>query len=192
MVQTIAAMRAMWAARGEPISYQGSQVRLDAVALQPAPSRACGPPIWLAGAGEAAERRVGRIADGWLPYPPTPDLYAQGWRRVQDAADRAGRANAPVPGLYATVALDESAHAAERRLRRNIERYYQQPLELIASIQAMYAGTPEGLGEWLEPYVAVGARHVIVRVADEDAARGLESAAQARAAVVDDLSNVLR
>lgn len=192
MAQTIAAMRAMWAAPREPVSYEGSQVQLDAVALEPVPSRAGGPPIWLAGAGEAAERRVGRIADGWLPYPPTPDRYVDGWQRVQEAADEAGRASMPVPGLYATVALDTSAPEARRRLRRNIERYYQQPLEVIAQVQAMYAGTPEGLPAWLEPYVAAGARHVILRIADEDAARGLQYAAEARAASVDELSKVPR
>lgn len=184
MEQSIAAMREMWAAPGKPVSYAGSQVRLDAVALDPAPRRAGGPPIWLAGAGEAAERRVGRIADGWLPYPPTADRYAQGWQRVQETANAAGRPGMPVPGLYATVALDPTAPVAERRLRRNVERYYQQPLEVIAAIQAMYAGTPGGLREWLEPYLAAGARHVILRLADEDAARGLQYAAEARAGVM--------
>ncbi len=112
-----------------------------------------------------------------------PAKCRDGWQRVREAAAQAGRSRAPVPGLYATVALDASADVAERRLRRNIERYYQQPLELIASIQALYAGTPDGFGEWLQPYLDAGARHVILRVADENAARGLEAAGQARAAL---------
>jgi alkanesulfonate monooxygenase SsuD/methylene tetrahydromethanopterin reductase-like flavin-dependent oxidoreductase (luciferase family) len=141
--------------------------------------------VWLAGSGEHAERRVGRIADGWLPYPPRAEDYAHGWERVRDSAAQAGRAQAPVPGLYATVALDASPLAAEQRLRRNVERYYGQPLELISSIQAMYAGTPDGLRDWLAPYLAAGARHVILRVADEDAERGLDAAAEARATALE-------
>ena len=190
MVQTIAAMRALWASPGEPVSYAGSLVELGAVELEPAPRRSGGPPVWLAGSGEAAELRVGRLADGWLPYPPTPEQYAQGWERVQQAASLAGRSQVPLAGLYATVALDASAPAAERRLRRNVERYYRQPQGVVASIQAMYAGTPEGLRDWLEPYLVTGARHVILRVADEDAERGLEAAAQARAVIIDELSMV--
>lgn len=187
MVQTIAAMRALWANPGQPVSYRGSEVGLETVALEPGPRREGGPPVWLAGSGEAAEQRVGRVADGWLPYSPTPEQYAVGWERVRDAAERAGRSQAPVPGLYVTAALDASAGVADRRLRRNVERYYRQPLEVIAAIQAMFAGTPAGLGDWLAPYVAAGARHVILRVADEDAQRGLEAAAQARQAMLDEL-----
>jgi alkanesulfonate monooxygenase SsuD/methylene tetrahydromethanopterin reductase-like flavin-dependent oxidoreductase (luciferase family) len=183
MVQTIESMRALWASPGEPVSYEGSLVRLDSVVFEPAPHRVGGPPVWLAGAGEAAERRVGRLADGWLPYVPTPEQYARGWERVRDAAEQAGRPQTPVPGLYVTVALAARADAAQRRLRRNVERYYRQPLEVIASIQAMYAGTPEGLRDWLEPYFAAGARHVILRVADEESEHGLEAAGVACAAL---------
>jgi hypothetical protein len=89
------------------------------------------------------------------------------------------------------VALDASVEAAQRSLQRNIERYYRQPFEVIASIQAMYGGTPDGLRDWLGPYLAAGARHVILRVADDEFARGLEAAAEARAALTDDPDGVV-
>jgi alkanesulfonate monooxygenase SsuD/methylene tetrahydromethanopterin reductase-like flavin-dependent oxidoreductase (luciferase family) len=177
LTETITALRLPWSQPGAPVSFAGRHIHLDEVALAPAPHRRGGPPIWLAGAGEAAERRVGRIADGWLPYPPSAGQYAQGWEHVKAAAAAAGRPT-PLAGLYATVSLDPVAEVAQERLRRNIERYYEQPLELMRSIQAMYAGSPEGLGEWLEPYLHAGARHVVLRVADEDAERGLEAAAR--------------
>jgi alkanesulfonate monooxygenase SsuD/methylene tetrahydromethanopterin reductase-like flavin-dependent oxidoreductase (luciferase family) len=180
LTETIEAMRRLWRAAGEPASFGGRHIVLDGVALAPTPHRPAGPPVWLAGAGEAAEKRVGAIADGWLPYPPSADRYAAGWERVCDAARAAGRREMPVPGLYATVALDSSEHAARERLRVGVERYYEQPLALIESIQAMYAGTPEGFREWLRPYVRAGARHVVLRVTDEQPERGLEQAAQAR------------
>lgn len=50
----------------------------------------------------------------------------------------------------------------------------------MQQIQAMYAGTPEGVAEWLSSYVRAGARHIVLRVTDEDAERGLEDAAHAR------------
>lgn len=180
LTETIEALRLLWENAGSPVSYAGRHVELHDVALQPPPYRRGGPPIWLAGAGEAAERRVGRTAEGWLPYPPTAELYAEGWARVRSAATDAGCEHPPLPGLYATVALDASADAAQERLQHNIERYYGQPLALVQSIQALYAGTPEGMAEWLRSYVHAGARHIVLRVSDEDAERGLESAAQAR------------
>jgi alkanesulfonate monooxygenase SsuD/methylene tetrahydromethanopterin reductase-like flavin-dependent oxidoreductase (luciferase family) len=179
MVETIAAMRALWARPGEPCSFAGEHVALDAVALEPPPHRDGGPPLWLAGAGETAERRVGEIADGWLPYIPDPVQYERSLANVRAAALRHGRP-APVAGLYATLSVDGSARAARARLRRNLERYYNHPLELIASIQATFAGTPEAAAEWIAHYVRAGARHVVLRIADEDAERGLEAAAEVR------------
>jgi alkanesulfonate monooxygenase SsuD/methylene tetrahydromethanopterin reductase-like flavin-dependent oxidoreductase (luciferase family) len=152
MTEAIVAVKELWSAPGRVVSYEGRHIRLQDVALAPGPHGRGGPPVWLAGAGDPAERRVGRVADGWLPYPPTPDLYAQGWERVREAAQQAGRATAPVPGLCATIAIDGSPATAQRRLRRNIERYYQQPLDWVGAIHAMYAGTADGFRDWLDPY----------------------------------------
>jgi alkanesulfonate monooxygenase SsuD/methylene tetrahydromethanopterin reductase-like flavin-dependent oxidoreductase (luciferase family) len=180
LAETVAALRELWQHAGEPVSFAGRHVELEEVALSPAPYRPGGPPIWLAGAGEAAERRVGALADGWLPYPPSAEQYAAGWARVKSAAVAAGRSTPPFPGLYATVALDASPEVAHQRLRHNIERYYEQPLELVQALQATYAGTPEGMREWLDPYLRAGVRHVVLRATDERAERGLEAAAHAR------------
>jgi alkanesulfonate monooxygenase SsuD/methylene tetrahydromethanopterin reductase-like flavin-dependent oxidoreductase (luciferase family) len=185
MTETLAAMRLLWDAAGEPIDFVGRHISLEGVALQPSPHTLGGPPVWLAGAGETAERRVGRLADGWLPYLPTPELYREGLERVRGASAEAGRAHPPLPGLYVTVALDTSPVVAERRLRDYIQGYYGHPPELIGAIQAMYSGTPEGCEEWLAPYLDAGARHVVLRVADEDPQRGLELAAHARELIVE-------
>jgi len=180
LAETIAALRRLWQAEGEPIDFHGHHIQLSEVALLPVPHTAGGPPLWLAGAGETAERRVGRLADGWLPYLPSPQLYEEGLARVRAAATEAGRQDSPLPGLYATVALDSSPQRAQERLATYIQTYYGQQVELISLIQAMYAGTPEGMLDWLSPYVQAGARHVVLRVADEDPQRGLKSAARAR------------
>jgi hypothetical protein len=84
----------------------------------------------------------------------------------------------PVAGLYITVALDQSERAARDRLRAKVQGWYGRPLEIVASFQAMYAGTPDGLAAHLEPYVAAGLEHVVLRVADEPE-RGLEASAAA-------------
>jgi probable F420-dependent oxidoreductase len=176
--ETVALMRALWTAPGEPVSFEGQHVTAHDIVLSPSPARRGGPPIWLAGAGPRAERRVGRLADGWLPYLPTATAYAEGWQRVRDAATEAGRANTPVPGLYLTIALDESPAVARDRLRTQLEHWYHRPFAQIASLQATFAGTADALAAHLESYVDAGARHIILRVADEPA-RGLDVAARA-------------
>jgi alkanesulfonate monooxygenase SsuD/methylene tetrahydromethanopterin reductase-like flavin-dependent oxidoreductase (luciferase family) len=176
--ESIALMRELWSTPGQAVTYQGTHVSVSELVLSPAPSRAGGPPIWLAGAGARAERRVGRLADGWLPYLPNPADYALGRQRVQDAAAGADRPRAPIAGLYLTVSLDRSESVARRRLRERVESWYGRPLEAVAGLQAMYAGSPEGLGAHLEPYIEAGLEHVVLRVADAPE-RGLEAAADA-------------
>jgi alkanesulfonate monooxygenase SsuD/methylene tetrahydromethanopterin reductase-like flavin-dependent oxidoreductase (luciferase family) len=174
----VALMRALWTAPGQPVSYTGQHVAVRDLVLSPAPARKGGPPIWLAGAGARAERRVGRLADGWLPYLPNARDYAEGWKRVQEAAAIAGRPRPPVPALYLTVSLDESEPTTTRRLRAKVEGWYGRPFEMIASLQPMYAGTPRGLATYLEPYINAGLEHVVLRVADRPE-QGLRKAAHA-------------
>jgi alkanesulfonate monooxygenase SsuD/methylene tetrahydromethanopterin reductase-like flavin-dependent oxidoreductase (luciferase family) len=176
--EAVALMRALWSTPGQPVSHRGQHVRVDDLSLSPAPARTGGPPIWLAGAGARAERRVGQLADGWLPYLPNPRDYAEGWKRIQEAAAAAARAHPPDAALYLTVSLDGSESIAFRRLRTTVEGWYRRPFEAIASLQAMYAGTPDGLCAYLEPYFNAGLEHVVLRVADAPE-RGLETAARA-------------
>ncbi|GAA3008956.1 LLM class flavin-dependent oxidoreductase [Actinokineospora diospyrosa] len=179
LTESITVLRALWAARGGPVSHVGRHFSFHDVALSPTPHSPSGPPIWLAGLGARAEERVGQLADGWLPYPPTVDRFAEGWHRVQAAA--AGRAAPPVPGLYATVAVDASADTARQRLRTTVERWYGYPFDAVAQLQAVYAGTPAGVRGWLEPYIEAGVRTVVLRVADDQVLRGVETAADIRA-----------
>jgi probable F420-dependent oxidoreductase len=174
LTEMVAATRALWAARGEPVSFSGRHVTFEDVRLAPAPHSPGGPPIWFAGAGESAERRAGRLGDGWLPYIPTAAGYAQAWERVQAGAATTDRPAPPTPALYLTVSLDSSEARARERMRETLEAWYGYPLEVLSSLQALYTGTPEGLHDHLAPYLAAGARHIVIRVADNDYRRGLE------------------
>lgn len=90
---------------------------VDGVAVRPSPVQQ---PLefWVAGSVPAAQRRAGRLADGWLTSLLTPDEAAQGRERVEQAAEEAGRRVDPEhfgvslayaegeipPGLRSTIA----------------------------------------------------------------------------------------
>ena len=162
LTETITVLRALWS--GKPVSHAGHHFAFEDVTLSPAPSTP--PPIWLAGASPGDLRRVATLADGWLPYPPTPEQYAAGWRVVGDRARTAA--------LYATVAVDPSVDVAEHRLRTTVQRWYGRPFELVSARQALFAGTQAGFRDWLARYEEAGVRYVVLRAADEDPRRGLE------------------
>ncbi|MFG1618898.1 LLM class flavin-dependent oxidoreductase [Nonomuraea wenchangensis] len=168
--ESIEAMRRLWS--GEGGSFTGRHFDFRDVTLAPMPARPAGPPIWLAGSGEPALRRVARLADGWLPYPPAVTDYARERAAIGRMAAR------PVTSaLYATVSLDDDPAKARVLLRRSVERYYNAPLEAVAKIQAMFAGRPSDAAEWLNAYIRAGARHVIIRSAADDHHAALEKVA---------------
>ncbi|MCA1847292.1 MAG: LLM class flavin-dependent oxidoreductase, partial [Actinobacteria bacterium] len=90
---------------------------VDGVAVQP-PTVQQPLEFWVAGSVPAAQRRAGRLADGWLTSLLTPDEAAQGREIVEEAAAEAGRRVDPEhfgvslayaegdipPGLQATIA----------------------------------------------------------------------------------------
>jgi probable F420-dependent oxidoreductase len=165
--ESIEALRRLWS--GRETSFTGRHFDFRDVKLAPAPTRPAGPPIWLAGGGEPALRRVARLADGWLPYPPAVQNYVRDLAVIQQAAVRT-----LTPALYATLCLDEDSERARRCLRTSIERYYNAPLEAVETVQAMFAGTAHEAAAWLNAYTGAGARHVVIRLATDDHHAGLE------------------
>jgi probable F420-dependent oxidoreductase len=163
LAESIEIIRQLWTSTG--VSFQGRHFAFDDVAIEPRPARAGGPPIWLAGSGDVALRRVARLADGWLPYSPSPRTYARELAMIQRPV---------TPALYATLCVDDDVSLARKRMRTHIERYYNFPLELVEQVQAMFAGTAREAAHWLRGYVDAGARHVVVRLAADDHDAALE------------------
>ncbi|NEA21788.1 LLM class flavin-dependent oxidoreductase [Actinomadura bangladeshensis] len=165
--ESIEAMRRLWS--GKDVSFSGRHFDFRGVTLAPAPARPGGPPIWPAGGGESALRRVARLGDGWLPYPPDVADYARDRAAVERLASR------PVTAaLYATLCLDDDPRHARKLLRESIERYYNAPLESVEKIQAMFAGPPVDAAAWLNRYIGAGARHLVIRLAAGDHHAALE------------------
>lgn len=60
--ETLEVMRKCWT--GEPFVHDGERFHYDGVVVRPAPKRM---DVWLGGIAPSELRRVGRLADGWLP-----------------------------------------------------------------------------------------------------------------------------
>jgi alkanesulfonate monooxygenase SsuD/methylene tetrahydromethanopterin reductase-like flavin-dependent oxidoreductase (luciferase family) len=81
----IKVLRAAWS--NEVVTSEGlSRVHIPEGGVQvfPKPAQPGGPPIWLAGFAEAAARRAGRMADGWLSYSSQLDDFKQVVEWIQD------------------------------------------------------------------------------------------------------------
>jgi probable F420-dependent oxidoreductase len=114
MEETIEIMRRLWT--GKPATFQGKHFQFENIAVEPAPFRPGGPPIWLGSQIDPSlvkppvtdprlDRvfaRVGRVADAWAPLVYSipkracvdPGLLKLAWDRVQESAASAGRPGA--------------------------------------------------------------------------------------------------
>lgn len=60
--ETLAVMRKCWT--GEPFTHDGLRFHYDGALVRPTPERM---DVWLGGVAPSELKRVGRLADGWLP-----------------------------------------------------------------------------------------------------------------------------
>ncbi|HEV7826623.1 MAG TPA: TIGR03619 family F420-dependent LLM class oxidoreductase [Mycobacteriales bacterium] len=86
----VACLRAIWT--DDPVSFDGEFYELPPVRVDPHPIQRPTPPVLLGGAAEAALRRAGRIADGWISAS-RHDLtrIGEAVATVRGAAEEAGR-----------------------------------------------------------------------------------------------------
>ena len=136
--------------------------------LQPPARQPGGPPIWCGGRADAALARAGRLADGWISYVVTPEMFRAGLDKIAAAADAAGRRIERFgTGHLLFTRLDDSYEKALEAaaltlntrygsdMRRAAERYgaLGRAEEVAARIRAFYdAGVRHLSIDLLGPY----------------------------------------
>src|ERR1700751_2201217 len=87
--ESLTVLRKLWS--GEPASHAGRFFQFEGGMMQPPSRQVGGPLIWCGGRSDAAMRRIGGLADGWMSYVVTPDMFRQGLEKIGAAADATGR-----------------------------------------------------------------------------------------------------
>lgn len=77
--ELLTVLRLCWT--GEEFSHHGERLHYDGIRVLPAPKRM---DVWLGGIAPSELRRVGRMADGWLPSFVTPADAAAGRSVIED------------------------------------------------------------------------------------------------------------
>jgi probable F420-dependent oxidoreductase len=81
--ESLEIIRACW--RDETITYHGKHFQYDNIVVEPKPIQQP-PEVWLGGIADSELRRVGRLAEGWLPSFVTPQDAERGWAMVNEVA----------------------------------------------------------------------------------------------------------
>jgi len=165
--ETLTLMRRLWT---EPeVTFQGRYFQLQSVRLGLRPLQQSVVPLWLAGSGDNALRRVLRLGDGWLPISASPQAFAADWQRLQVLGQEMERdAHDLHRCLYTTLNVNADGAQAERELRAFIENYYGIPYEVQATRNGLCASSPEQCIGWLNAFIAAGAQTIVVRFGSPD------------------------
>jgi probable F420-dependent oxidoreductase len=120
--ESLDALEAIWSA--SPVGYHGAVWEMPDSYSDLKPVQRPRPPIYLGGYTEAALRRVGRRADGWLPVGRVPDtfepeLFLRQREVIRQAAEEAGR---DITGLPVAVRVNVRAGIGERQVAEAMAR----------------------------------------------------------------------
>ncbi len=158
--ESIQALRALWA--GEPATFQGRHYRFENVLMTPPPRQPGGPPIWGGGRSEPALRRIGRLADGYISYVVTPQMYADALQTIAGAADAAGRQlNSFGTGHLLFARVDKDYETALDIATESLSKRYAMDFGRAAERYAAL-GSPEQLAERIADFYNAGVRHISV------------------------------
>lgn len=154
--EAVPLLRRFWA--GEPVDHEGERFRYEGVRILPTPVQE---PleVWMGGVAPSELRRVGRLADGWLPSFSSPQNVSAGRSEVENAAEAAGRAIDPEHWgalvLYAGGEVPDRLVAAVAKRRPD------------ADLADLVAADHRGLRTTLERFVEVGfSKFVVVPVGE--------------------------
>jgi probable F420-dependent oxidoreductase len=148
--EMLTVMRRCWT--GEPFTHHGDRYHYDGVRVLPAATRM---EVWLGGIAPSELRRIGRMADGWLPSFVTPADAASGRAVIEDMCAEHGRQiehdhfGVLVP--YAFGPIPDRLVALLEKRRPDLT----DPSELVPT-------SWEGLVDLIHRFIAVGTSKVVV------------------------------
>ena len=160
LTESIEAVRALWS--GRPASYCGRHFSFEDVPMLPPPRQTGGPPIWCGGRRSPALRRAGQLADGYVSYVVTPEMFARALAEIDGAAEAAGREDAPFgTGHLLFARIDDSYERALDIATESLSRRYAMDFRKAAARYAAL-GTGEQVAERIVEFHRAGARHIVV------------------------------
>ncbi len=148
---------------GEPVANpDGRFYPFEKLTMKPGASSPAGPPVWTGGRSQAALRRAGVMADGWIGYSVTADMYRKALTDIEHAADGAGRdlATFGTGDLLFTQVGDTYEEAFEKANAHLSMRYAMDFSRATEKYCAL--GQPEDVAERYNEYYEAGCRHFIL------------------------------
>ena len=156
--EAMTVIRRLW--REDKVTHEGQFFSLHDVTINPKPVQVPSIPVWVGGRTEAAQRRVGRVGDGWLVSSATAPEVREGVDLVFSTAAEYGREIdedhiGALLGFFIAPTQEQAELAAEPFVTR------PRPDAHFAEYNAI--GTPEQVKHTIHHYLEAGASKFVVR-----------------------------
>ncbi len=156
----IEVLRKLWS--GDEVSHDGRFYPFENVKMRPKPVQAGGPPIWCGGRSEAALKRTGRMADGYVSYVVTPEMFQSSLQTIEQAAEQAKREITQFDTAHLLFfriddSFETSWDIATEHLSERYASDFRKPAKKYCAL-----GRPEDLAETIRAFRDAGVRHLIM------------------------------
>jgi alkanesulfonate monooxygenase SsuD/methylene tetrahydromethanopterin reductase-like flavin-dependent oxidoreductase (luciferase family) len=159
---------------GKAVDGDGRFYDVEKALIKPSPDPAV--PFVVGGRSDAALRRAGRLADGWLATWCSARRFGEGVDIAGSAAAEAGRPDAMSHhGLQLWVGVGDDAAEGHRHVSAAMERFYRMPFEPFARYTP--CGTPAEIARFVRPYVEAGATTINLTPVGADRQQELQAVA---------------
>jgi probable F420-dependent oxidoreductase len=186
--EAIPLLRQLWS--GAPVTHEGRRYpAFRDLPMQPPARQAGGPPIWCGGRSDAALERAGRLADGWIAYVVTPEMYKSALDKIAASARSAGRAGSSFgTGHLLFTRLDETYEKALDAAAKSLSHRYAMDFRKAAERYAAL-GAPREIADRIRAFHAAGVRHLVLDLVGpyEERHRQIEWIAREVLPLIDDL-----
>lgn len=167
--ESIQILKQLWT--GDKVSHQGKHFQFKDVQMLPKPGSTGGPPIWCGGRKEAALRRCGRLADGYISYVVTPDMYKSALQLIAAGAASAGRSLRQFGTahlLFARVGdnYEDAFAAANAHLSQRYAMDFSAATKKYTAV-----GRPEDVAARMDEFRQAGVRHFVLDMVGPNADR---------------------
>ena len=156
--EAMTVIRRLW--REDNVTHEGEFFTLRDVTLNPKPVQTPTLPVWVGGRSLAAQRRVGRVGDGWLVSSATAQEVGEGIEVVFATAAEHGRQIdedhiGALLGYFIAPNQEDAISASEKYVTR------PRPEAHFSEYSAL--GTPEQIAKTIHRYLEAGATKFVVR-----------------------------
>ena len=155
---------------GETVDHSGEFFNFEQARIIPTPDPPI--PVYVGGRADAALRRAGKYAAGWLGIWCSSERYAESIAIYNQAAEDAQRDVQADHGIQLWVGVGKDRTEAASFVGPAMEGFYRVPFEKFSRYTPH--GTVDDIVDFLAPYLEAGCRHFNLTPVASTAEAGIE------------------